>query len=50
MQIGDLARFSHKGHPTIGIVTEKAGKYLILVDWDGQRYSMNQDYVELLCR
>ncbi len=58
MKIGDLVRILGRGlNPTrreaesygiIGIVTEKAGKYLVVTDCDGQRYSLSQDYVEVL--
>ena len=49
MQVGDLVRFSDKGNRLVGIVTEVCyGKYLVITDFDGQRYSMSQAYVEVL--
>ena len=51
MKIGDLVRilgggFGCSNYGIIGVVTETAGKYLVVTDCDGQRYSMSQDYVE----
>ena len=59
MKIGDLVRILGRGidpssgaglgkYGIIGIVTETAGKYLVVTDCDGQRYSLSQDYVEVL--
>jgi len=47
MKIGDLVIIRGNDiYGVIGVVTETAGKYLVVTDCDGQRYSMSQDYVE----
>ena len=50
VKVGDLVRINLPigNNWTVGIVVETAGKYIAAVDWDGQRYSMSQEYVEVI--
>ena len=48
MQVGSLVRIKCIG--VVGVVTEKAGKYIIIHGNNRKRYSMSTEYVEVICK
>ncbi len=48
MSVGSLVRIKITG--IIGIVTERAGKYINIHGNNGKIYSMSTEYVEVLCK